>query len=315
MMETRPYLLHALSPLHAGTGQTAGAVDLPLARMTATGIPFVPGSSLKGVLRDKHRPRESDAADAKRRHDAAFGPTRRENGPPGDVDLDHAGALVAGDARLLALPVRSMAGTFALVTSPLLLSLARRDLAGGGFSGLPGPAPDFKAPEARVGRGSPNLYPPQGGERRLYLEELDLPAKEDPWVDAWAELLRRALPKEDADLLGKRLAVVDDETMDFLWQTATQVDARIRVNSETGTVAEGALWTEESLPAEALLVGLLAATPSHHPGCPLPAREVLDIALREPMDLQLGGKATIGRGRCRVYPWRKEATPPKGGGR
>ena len=40
----------------------------------------------------------------------------------------HAGALVVGDARLLALPVRSFKGTFAFVTSPLLLRLAKRDL-------------------------------------------------------------------------------------------------------------------------------------------------------------------------------------------
>ncbi|MCS7269380.1 MAG: RAMP superfamily CRISPR-associated protein, partial [Geminicoccaceae bacterium] len=54
-MLTRPFLLHALSPLHAGTGQAAGIVDLPIARMKATGIPFVPGSSIKGVLRDVRR--------------------------------------------------------------------------------------------------------------------------------------------------------------------------------------------------------------------------------------------------------------------
>ena len=38
--------LHALSPLHAGTGQGIGAIDLPIAREKATGIPYLPGSSL-----------------------------------------------------------------------------------------------------------------------------------------------------------------------------------------------------------------------------------------------------------------------------
>ena len=45
--------LRALSPLHAGTGQGIGAIDLPIAREKATGIPYLPGSSLKGVLRDR----------------------------------------------------------------------------------------------------------------------------------------------------------------------------------------------------------------------------------------------------------------------
>jgi len=43
--------VHALSPLHAGIGQGAGVIDLPIAREKATGIPFLPGSSLKGALK------------------------------------------------------------------------------------------------------------------------------------------------------------------------------------------------------------------------------------------------------------------------
>jgi CRISPR-associated protein Cmr4 len=48
----QPFLIHALSPLHAGTGHSAGVIDLPIARMAATDIPFAPGSGIKGVLRD-----------------------------------------------------------------------------------------------------------------------------------------------------------------------------------------------------------------------------------------------------------------------
>ncbi|WP_298819062.1 RAMP superfamily CRISPR-associated protein [Chloroflexus sp.] len=53
MATTYLYFLHALSPLHAGTGQGSGVIDLPIAREKATGIPYLPGSSVKGVLRDK----------------------------------------------------------------------------------------------------------------------------------------------------------------------------------------------------------------------------------------------------------------------
>ena len=49
-MKTLPFLLHALSPLHAGTGHAADVIDLPTARMKATGIPFVPGSSRRTQL-------------------------------------------------------------------------------------------------------------------------------------------------------------------------------------------------------------------------------------------------------------------------
>jgi CRISPR-associated protein Cmr6 len=69
-MNTRSFLLHALSPLHAGTGHAADVIDLPTARMKATGIPFVSGSSIKGVLRDA---RNTNGADAEKVL-AVFGP-------------------------------------------------------------------------------------------------------------------------------------------------------------------------------------------------------------------------------------------------
>lgn len=39
-MKTKPFLLHALSPLHVGTGHSADIIDLPIAKMKATGIPL-----------------------------------------------------------------------------------------------------------------------------------------------------------------------------------------------------------------------------------------------------------------------------------
>ncbi|MGZ3459094.1 MAG: type III-B CRISPR module RAMP protein Cmr4 [Archangium sp.] len=305
-METRPYLLQALSPLHVGTGQSVGVIDLPLMRMRATGIPFVPGSSLKGVLREAHRPDVGASERDRARHATIFGPLRARQGPEGDEALEHAGALVVGDARLLALPVRSFFGTFALATSPLLLALARRDL--GHLSGAEAP-PALPAPmsgrAARVASltGCANVYT-HGDTSNVYLEDLDVEVGEDAAVAAWARCLARVVPEEERELLTRRLVVVDDETMSFLWETATQVDTRVRIDSKTGTVAPGQLWTEESLPAETLLLGVMAATRGMNQKEPMEAHEVLNKALvSEGGVLQLGGKATVGRGRCRLWPW------------
>lgn len=279
-MNTRPFLLHALSPLHAGTGHAADVIDLPTARMKATGIPFVPGSSIKGVLRDARRS-AADARDGKL--EAVFG-------PPTSNASDHAGALVVGDARLLALPVRSFRGTFAWTTSPLLLALARRDLEAA-------PAvPRFQDRGARVSPGSVCFH-----QDRLYLEDLDLPAAEVSEVAPWAAQLAPLVSLEE-DIFTKRFAIVDDETMAFLWETATQIDARVRIDGGTRTVASGALWLEESLPPETLLVGLLAGDQSRKPGVEMKPEQVLDHALPGEQILQLGGKATVGRGRCRIVP-------------
>jgi len=278
-MNTRPFLLHALSPLHAGTGHAADIIDLPTARMVSTGIPFVPGSSIKGVLRDASRQRDED----REKVEAVFGPS--------DDPAAHAGALVVGDARLLALPVRTFRGTFAWATSPLLLVLAKRDL---DAIGTNLPIPTVSSGDALVAAGSCCVH-----EGRIYLEDLDLHATEQKAATDWARSLARFASPGD-DIFTKRFVVVDDDTMTFLWETATQVDARVRIDETTRTVAPGALWLEESLPPETLLIGLLAADRSRRKGMSMAPDAVLDFALPAEATHQIGGKATTGRGRCRV---------------
>lgn len=283
-MHTRPYLAHTLSPLHAGTGQAVDIVDLPIARMESTGIPIIPGASIKGVLRDAARAGGDDERLA-----AVFGPEK-------DQAHEHAGALVSSDARLLALPVRSFKGVFAWVSSPLLLVLAQRDLQG--VQGLPSGVPDVPARQAAVGATNIN-----GHNGKLYLVDLDLTAYDDGHATAWAGFLARQVWPAEPGLLTQRFAIVDDDTMAFLWETGTQIDARVSIDHATGTVRDGALWHEESLPPETLLLGLLQAAPSFRRSCPLTAADVLDSALPGQRELQFGGQASVGRGRCRLLPF------------
>src|SRR5947199_6912597 len=115
-MSARLSFVHALSPLHAGTGQGVGIVDLPTAREKATGLPFLPGSSLKGAL----RARCTNKDDCNK----VFGPD------PSNIDSNEnqASAVQFSDQRLLLLPLRSLAGTFAWVTSPYILRRLVRDM-------------------------------------------------------------------------------------------------------------------------------------------------------------------------------------------
>ncbi len=253
-MEMRPYLLHALSPLHAGTGQAADVIDLPIARMKGTGIPIVPGSSIKGVLRDWF---DQDARLDKETHRAVFGPATDEEA------ADHAGALMVHDARLVALPVRSFRGTFAWVSSPLLLDLARRDLRGHG-------APTVHAMDKRravTASASPlNVHtldvPRVGKTAKVYLEDLDLEV--EPTGRA---LARRPLATWAAlDRLARlHRGSVGCSRVASWWSTTRRWPSSGRPGrrstrgcastAETRTVAKGALWAEESLPPETLLVG------------------------------------------------------------
>lgn len=267
--------LHALSPLHAGTGQGIGAIDLPIAREKATGIPYLPGSSLKGVLRDRAAP-----WDPKTRF-AVFGPDT-------ESASEHAGAVQVGDAKLLLFPVRSLYGVFALVTSPYLLERFRREAKIVGL-GTPEILEVQNPGQALLARDSRVL----GDGGKVYLEDLDLEAREE--AGAWEDWLAQHL---EAPVKG-RLVVVHDDLMGYLLETATEVVARIRLDDETKTVAPGALWYEESLPTESVLYSLLRTEDSRRKGQNLSAEAILAMVkglLEGPV--QLGGKATVGRGLC-----------------
>lgn len=302
-MKSKLLMVHALSPLHAGTGQGVGVLDLPIAREKGTHYPYLAGSSLKGVMRD------AMTSDAQRKADviALFGPETANAS-------DHAGALVFSDQRLLLFPVRSLQGTFAWVTCPLVLERFRRDclelgvlLAPAGKSGLE----TFSVPEYKALTCSGSVL---SHENKVILEELDLNAQKSEGLDKWAAFLSQALfPGQDKNAsearkevsstwqqqLHKRLCVVSDDVFSFLVETATEVIARIRLQEDTKTVAKGGLWYEENLPAESVLSGVVAFMPNK--GTTVnEARAFEHLAHFNTRPVQLGGKATVGRGLCRV---------------
>ncbi|MCX7739384.1 MAG: RAMP superfamily CRISPR-associated protein, partial [Hydrogenothermaceae bacterium] len=51
-MNRKSYFFKVVTPLHVGAGQGLSYVDLPIVREVHTQFPFVPGSSIKGAVRD-----------------------------------------------------------------------------------------------------------------------------------------------------------------------------------------------------------------------------------------------------------------------
>lgn len=309
-MNTRLLFLHALSPLHAGTGQGVGVIDLPIAREKATGIPYVPGSTVKGVLRDAGESAQQPN-------------TVKIFGPDTEHAEEHAGSLQISDARLLLLPTRSVLGTFAWVTSPYLLHRLVRDL--GTVAPASVPAPNNEQ-ECHVAQAGSQLLHKVGNIDKVYLEDLDLTAKLADEVTKWAEWLGTQLfpiPAVPADAdnatqqkltavkqeaehwrkqLAARLCVVHDNVLSFLLDTATEVRARIKLNDAAKTVQEGGLWYEEALPAETVLVSLILAAPvrGQNGQALTPDAIFTQIEALAAAPLQFGGKATVGYGVCNV---------------
>jgi CRISPR-associated protein Cmr4 len=270
MNETRLILLHALTPLHVGTGQAVGNVDLPIAREKATGFPIVPASALKGVLRDYFRNQQGDEA-AKQ----VFG------------DTDQAGAWVFTDLRILCLPVRSFFGVFAYATCPLILERLRRHAEAFGITGFENLS--VAVDGTQIALTSDSALHKDG---KVYLEDLDLAVKTGQQVDAVAQAIADKLQLEgdERSHFMARFAVVSNDVFTFLSETATEVVARVRLEDNTKTVASGGLWYEEAVPAEAVFYGFVGAT----------SAEPSLASLQIDQPLQIGGDATIGRGLCKV---------------
>src|SRR5437016_3564600 len=98
----RLLFLHAQTGLHPGSGTALGTVDLPVQRERHTQWPTIPGSALKGILRDLCREQAKAAHGGSRKKAneednelvAAFGPGKI------DDQTAHAGALSLTDARI-----------------------------------------------------------------------------------------------------------------------------------------------------------------------------------------------------------------------
>jgi len=290
---SRLLLMQCLSPLHAGTGQGVGLVDLPIAREKSTNIPCLPGSSLKGALR-------AECEDP--------GQQKKVFGPEPDHADDHAGAAQFSDMTLLFLPVRSLRGTFAWVTSAYVLRRLARDLADLGAKDLPCSIPS-------VAQEGASLVPTEATkltakDATLVLEDLDLTRTVSADFAAWIQwIAQRLFPegtphaKEWREALLGQAALLHDDTFSYLLETGTDVTARIRLDRDTRTVARGALWYEESLPVESILWGLAKAYPVREGRngeivkADLVFQTLGGLCARP---LQLGGNATVGRGMARL---------------
>lgn len=286
-MTAKLTFVHALSPLHAGTGQGVGVIDLPIAREKATNIPYLPGSSLKGTLRDLC------TSDLKTK---VFGPETNQ------ADL-HAGSAVFSDQRLLLLPVRSLRGTFAWATSPYILQRFKRDAEGAEVTevaALPN-VTGIAESQCYVSQSNSALIYQSGDQSQVILEDLDLQAEKKNEVDKWAEWLGKQLfttPNWQA-ALQSRLCILSDNVFNFLLEHGTEITARIKLLSDKKTVQKGGLWYEEALPAETVLSGLLVAVKGQ--ATPKEVSDTISKIVTDHKAIQLGGKATVGRGLCSVH--------------
>ena len=291
MNNTRLLFVHALSSLHAGTGQGVGVIDLPIAREKATGLPFLPGSSVKGTLR-------SNCPEKYRTTLFGLDLTQVESND------NHASSVQVTDQRLLLLPIRSISGTFAWVTSPYVLSRFLRDIKDVQVKHAPPlKIPTIKDTQHCLVADTKTITMNKDRQPMVYLEDVDLIAEKAGEVEEWARWIGKHVFSDDTywqERLIERFCVVHDDVFNFMITTATEITARIKMEEASKTVTSGGLWYEEALPAETILSGILLATPTR--AAKIESKEVFEELEKMTTNktMQFGGKATIGRGMCRV---------------
>ncbi len=309
--------LYVETPLHAGMGSGLSSIDLPIQRERTTQYPMILGSSIKGKLRALAEESSKDSALI----NAIFGPA-----PTTGETSDHAGALIAGDARILLFPVRSLNGVFAYTTSCDVLARFKRDIertdtnqrTDGLINRAPTPdqpvsllwhLPDKPIPGSALVTTNSEVQ----SHNSLVLEEFSFATQASAQVDtiaAW--LAEHALPESNtdnywSDKLKSSLVVLPENDFRDFTLYATEIITRIRIDRNTKKVAKGALWTEEHLPTDTLLYVPIYATNARQSGkesLKLPGRQILEAVRAQDTDrgsyLQLGGDETVGRGMVRV---------------
>jgi len=292
--------LYSVTPVHAGSGAELSVIDLPIQRERHTGFPIIWGQSLKGVLRRayadferkqlKEQIEKETDSNKKKELEKALDELPKTNvifGPPTDRAHEHAGSISVGDAKILLFPVRSLKGVFAYVTCPMVLERLKRDLE------LVGKNLDFdislSESKAVVSENSSIIV-----DGNVVIEDIVLSAEEKDL----SNLMKTIKAISPIEIDEGRVAIVHDNVFSSLVQMATEIVARIKISSETGTVETGALWYEEYLPSDTLLYSVIAIGKPRRDIDKLSTADdiVRELKVFNGRFIQVGGNETVGKG-------------------
>jgi CRISPR-associated protein Cmr4 len=296
-MKKEFYLLKVLTPLHIGAGQGLGHVDLPIVREVYTNFPYLPGTSIKGVLRNleinkvamkrKEKPSQIEDKLSKGKFDSEtdkdIASLAQIFGTAGEAveegkEVGGAGKVLFSDAFILLFPVKSAKGVFSLTTCPYVINRFFELL------GKEERIKDVAEDKAKVLsiKDHKNLI-----NGKLLLEEFVFEAeeaKEEKGLRKFIEFVGEFVGEENK----KRIVCVGDtEFKDFV-SNYTEVQTRIKINPDTGTVSETGLWTEEYIPSESFFFFSLIFLENN-------------INYEPPKTFHLGGDITTGKGFVKVH--------------
>lgn len=254
------------TPLHIGAGNEVGIVDAPIQRESHTKFPIIPGSSIKGVIKDY--------MDISKEGDELFGIESEVK--------KQAGQLSFGEAKLLLFPLRSAKGCYALATCPLALNRFIRAL-----------GKEITTPTVEDGKcyciGNIKIEKTND----VILEEYKFEVIGEIEKNI-IEILKNNILKDGVLDKCENFVILSDGDFSDFSKTACQVQQHIAIDNKTGIVKQGALFNMEVVPSETLFFSSIISIYGD-----ADSNAVFE-KFSETKLIQFGGKASTGLGFCSV---------------
>jgi CRISPR-associated protein Cmr4 len=239
MKDINKYFAVSLDPVHIGAGgYRLGRVDNTIVREPATDVPKIPGTSLAGAIREYATIylQENDEKCKNQNDEQAKRKCAEEKAKEYFGDEKRQGMLRFYDAQILFFPVSSIKGTVWITTKDLIKYWLG----------------DIKNSDGK------QIKIPRDIEDKAYIIEWDNDEKPDELNLAWFLLEVKSLSNDDnseiitlpSELKGsvKKIVVVSDRLFSYIVNDNLEVRTSVKIDSATGTAAEGALFTYEAIP-------------------------------------------------------------------
>ncbi len=266
MKDFRTGYLYSLAPIHCGGESDMGNI-LEIAREVHTNFPYVPGSSLRGSLRNEVEVLDTDAANA------LFG---RELDDQAQMGVHQ---VWFGDARLLWVPMKTMSvnnsDAFTWVSCHSLIR-AHAVASGKGFVSFPDHAVGIKEGKYTVADAQINVKPVNDQQKQAMSLAGNFPASLSDSVKPTWERNRIVLADADFEILMEHA----------LW---TQIRNKIQ---EAGSAE--VFWTDVCIPRDTILYFNWGYNLNKNSPVNQEHHDLLMSVLQGL--IQVGGQANVGRG-------------------
>lgn len=231
-IKSKLIILKTMTPLHVGAGEGSGIADLPIQREAATNIPKVESSTFKGSLRCSCE-KMLDEEHVK----ILFGNGNNKTGEIAFTDL-----------RLLFFPVKSSKNIFSLISCPYVLERFYEDIIlynTEPISGIKGLLTNMRMFDSNT------AVTLNGNQENIYLEDYLFKTEKIHIENLFSGI--HGLQK----MLSRIVIISNDNFVDFV-NYYTEVITRNKIDGETGTAKNTALFTEEYVPEEAIFYGVIS---------------------------------------------------------